>query len=69
MKSDHRSERSAIFEPQRCGLEQVCMIAATNVQTYFCLLLASGIGKGAAKGRPDIYIVTIVFFEAEERMA
>src|SRR5208337_1708765 len=45
------------------------MVAAANVQTYFCLLFAPRISESAPKGGPDIHVVTIVFVEAEERTA
>ena len=60
MKSDHRAERSAIVETQRCRLEQVRMIAAANVQTYFGLLFAAWISEGVPEGVADLYVVTIV---------
>src|SRR5208337_2973047 len=69
MKSDHRAKRSATIKIQRCGLQQVRMIASANVQTYFCLLLAPWIAEGALQGGSDMHVVTIVAFEVEERTA
>ena len=45
------------------------MIAAANVQTYFCLLLAPWIAEGALQGGSDMHVVSIVAFEVEERTA
>ena len=45
------------------------MIAAANVQTYFCLLFASRVAERAPKSGPDIHVVTIVAFEVVERTA
>src|ERR1700721_3832214 len=45
------------------------MITAANEQTYFCLLFTSRISESAPKGGPNIYVVTTIFVEAEERTA
>src|ERR1017187_2790326 len=69
MKSDHRAKFSATIEIQRCGLQQVRMIASANVQAHFCLLLTLWIAEGALQGGSDMHVVSIVAFEVEERTA